>query len=699
MALRPAVAVGVVLLFLGSSFLIAAPVHAPAALAPTTGRGFPSTELAPAHGVPRAEVHPAANYVNPFALIQKEPAPMGIADFGVTAAAGTVHAYSYGSPVFQGNVRIDSLYEYGGGYHYMTFQLNDVVVFTLAGQNYSYWIQDVASIDTQGKTLGWIDNIWNLSGSTGALSSAELSGNGTVNSVSGTDWYADSPSGSYPGGQISIAYPFNISERTVDSTIGGTPMVAFEYNDGYGWVTFDNVTFHHMHGAVNHGFTVDGYAYTPIGIFYDAEWVYTGSGSGQHNDLSNLSMSMWYWNGHNYQSPPNAWNFGSDTGESLSNVLSVLGVPPANGTLYSRLTNASGALGLLYNATGVSTLDVSAPTQSVGMLRLNGTPIAYRGGAINLTLAPGKYSLVLYTSNGTVEVDQTVVTVTAGETLPVTLPLPRYPVTFSETGLPASANWSVTVNGVKSYGVAGVALAQETNGGPYSYSVSPVGGYLTHAGTGTFSVASGPVFVTIPFYLFNWSVVFQGFGLPASTSWTVQLNGTERTTTTGALSFVAANGSYDFVVTTGVDFIASQPNGTVQVQGGTAYVQVQFVVNLGTVVGSVFPVNATVTLDGGAVPVADGGFTVSEVPGNYSFEATAAGYAPAWANISLGPGQTHPVSLTLQKLASTGNPPGSGSSGSSGVGGLSTSTLLIVAVVVVGAIVVVGAVLALRRRP
>src|SRR5579859_2823067 len=65
--------------------------------------GLNSATSAPAFGPRSAGAHPSSTDVDPFALIQHEPAPMGIADFGVTAATGVVQAYSYSTPVFQGN--------------------------------------------------------------------------------------------------------------------------------------------------------------------------------------------------------------------------------------------------------------------------------------------------------------------------------------------------------------------------------------------------------------------------------------------------------------------------------------------------------------------------------------------------------------------------------------------------------------------
>ncbi|HEY6238171.1 MAG TPA: thermopsin family protease, partial [Thermoplasmata archaeon] len=406
-------------------------------LAPTSLAGFPAL---PAH--PGA-VHPSSTHVDPFAYLTSEPAPMGIADFGVTGVTGDVRAYSYDTRVFQGNVRVDSLLTSGGGGSSMTFQLNTVLVLSHGGTNYSYWIQNIAGIDSSSKGISWVDNIWNLSSPTAALATGELLGNGTVNNFPGVSWYYDVPSPLYPGSQVTLSYPANVSIRSIVSTVNGFPQVGFTYNDGYGWVTYDNVTFAHAQGWTDFGFVVDGYEYTPLGVFYDAEWDYSGGGSGWHNVRSNLSMSLEYWNGHNYESTPNAFNFGGDTAESVDNVVSALGAAPSNGSLYSRVTDGPGSLGLLYNASEVGTLDVWSPSLPVGSVRLNGSTFPYRGGQSEFTVAPGVYEVDVY--NGSTLVDSTNVTLGAGATVHVTLPFLRQPIAFQEFGLPDGTNWSITV--------------------------------------------------------------------------------------------------------------------------------------------------------------------------------------------------------------------------------------------------------------
>lgn len=673
----------------GFSALLSPP--APAAVAPTGLTGLPSADAGP-RTVAAVPV-PAAGHVNPFQLLTSEPAPMGVGDFGVTGATGNVQAYAYATPVFQGNVEVDSMLTSisGSSQHWMTFQLNVVVVYTLGGTNYSYWIQDIASVESSLRYTGWIDNIWNLSGSSAGFAlSGELSGNGTVNSASGSVWYADSPGTNYPGSGVTLSWPRNITIRAVSSTINGYPHVGFEYDDGYGWVTFDNVTFEHMRYAVNHGFVVDGYQYTPLGIFYDAEWDYAGSGYGQHNVESELNMSLDYWNGHNLEAVPNAFNFGSDTAESLDNVIAGLLPTPPGGQLLSHLTNGSGTLGLLYNRSSVAVVHVLTPTVAAGTVEVDGSPTAFTGHEANLTLVPGTYNLSLL--EGTTPVDHQNVTLPAGSETTVTIPFPRYPVSFVESGLPNGTAWSVSVgsNVTASVGPTATLLAEN---GTFAFRVLPVPGYVANVTAGTLTVQGAPVRVGVAFTQFDFTVYFTQAGLPAGTAWSVVLptNTSTFSGATGSLSL--PNGTYNYSLVTANAYIGSPVGGNFTVNGSDVGVDVAFVIHLGDIDGALSPASAVLTVDGGAVPVSSAGrFNLSEAAGTYELVATASGYAPAYLNLTVTPGNVSWANLTLSGLPPPPSSPASGSG--SPFGG---ATLWIVVAVVGAAAVLVGA-LALRAR-
>lgn len=670
-------------LLLGVAFVPLAGAGAASSRAPTTSIAAPGPALGPRAAAP----HPASGHVNPFLLIQHEPAPMGVADFGVTGPSGNVGVYSYTTPLFQGNVRIDSmLTNDGSGGHAMTFQLNTVMVLNSGTQNFSYWIQNVPSIDSSTNAIGWVDNIWNLSSPTAALATGEISGNGSVNNLPGLSWYADVPGSGYPGNDITLSYPTNLSVRSITSTIAGIPHVGFYYNDGYGWVCFDNVSFNRANGWTNYGFLVDGFAYAPIGIFYDAEWDYAGSGQGQHNVASDLNMSLDRWNGHNLEAVPNAWNFGSDTAESLDNVVSALGAPTANGSLYAHLTNGSGTLGVLYNQTDTGTLDVAAPSVPTGAILLNDTPTDYRGGRAVFTLAPGSYTVAIESAGR--YLDSAVVAVVAGATTHLLLPAPRYNLSFGETGLPAGASWSVNVSG-DLLNSTGPWLNTTEKNGSYGYAVVGVPGFAANSYYGSVTVEGADRAVAITFSSFNYSVEFAEVGLPDGTPWWVTIAGTTVAASGSTASVSLANGTYSYTIATVNTYIANPPDGTLTVDGGTGSATAAFVLHLGNLAGNVTPASATVLVDGAPVTTVQGAFNLSKAPAIYAVEAYARGYATAFYNISVTPGNTSVLPIVLAPA---------GAAPAQGAGGLSmTAAVVLLVVVAAGAFGAVAAV-ALRQR-
>ncbi|MGP8075830.1 MAG: hypothetical protein ACLP8Y_03720 [Thermoplasmata archaeon] len=78
-----------------------------------------------------------------------------------------------------------------------------------------------------------------------------------------------------------------------------------------------------------------------------------------------------------------------------------------------------------------------------------------------------------------------------------------YTASFSEAGLPEGTTWGVTVGATHLSGVVGPTgstLTFTLSDGTYSYTVSPVAGYVTVDGSGTFAIAGGKYYQTSPFH-------------------------------------------------------------------------------------------------------------------------------------------------------------------------------------------------------
>ncbi len=420
--------------------------------------------------------------VNPLQYYRSEPAPMGVADYGIGANG---NPYQYQSNAFLGVVNITSLSTYNasfalGSRHSMSFQMNVVLAFSYGGTTYVYWVQDVAQVDTLTNYFSFIDNVWNFSSPGASVYSSTLRGNGSV--ASPGFYYYGAPS--LPGNNVSLSYPAVVKFAVFSSTSSFGPEVTFMYNDGYGWQTYDNVYFVFApNPTANYGFVVNGNSYAPSGNYFDAELIMGGPGGGMSTNYttSQVQLQLEFWNGNNYQLTPSAYNFGSDTAETIGNVISSEYYDPADGVLFTYATAGTYTLGQIYNQANVGFLNVRSSFtfqgSISGTLYVNGTAYPFIGGDINLTLAPGTYSLQLY-SGGTLYWLDNAVTLSPGQVLNLNA---GYTVTFTESGLPAGQSWSITMSNETGTSVRlSSTSAQMTFIVPmsyYSYMVDVVSGY------------------------------------------------------------------------------------------------------------------------------------------------------------------------------------------------------------------------------
>jgi hypothetical protein len=316
----------------------------------------------------------------------------------------------------------------------MTFQLNvNLVLATKAGQ-YVYWVQNVASLDTSSRVITFLDNVWNVSSKSADIDPSAISGNGTVSPSKAGAFYADVASDSLAGNNVALTYPVTIIFNVTSSlSPSGEPMVSLAYDDGEGLVTYDVVTFETGDELTSmKGFEVDGFDYNPSGIFNDFELILGGSGGGLSTTAvqSDVRLQLEYWNGHNYEMVPNAYNFGSDTAETIGNVLSQFSHSSSNGEMFAEITPGAGQLGSLYNDSQTGRINITT-TLSSGILYITnasnpnatGLQCPFVDGGVAVRLFPGRYSVKLY--DGSEIYDQGAFTLNANETLSLQTPFTK----------------------------------------------------------------------------------------------------------------------------------------------------------------------------------------------------------------------------------------------------------------------------------
>ncbi len=374
--------------------------------------------------------------IDVFRAYSTEPAPMGIADYGV----GLGGPYQYSTNSFLGSVYITSLQTRNAtGDPSMGFQLNVVLAFTDNNVQYAYWVQDVAQIDTSTNQIFFIDNIWNFTSHNANMIGSAVSGNGQVATYHGTGYYYDVPPVGAGNGLI-LAYPTTVSFLvTTGINSNRQPTVKFQYQDGLVIQTYDNVTFKGAnHVSALTGFEVNGNTYNPGGTFFDSELVLGGPGGGLSTaDVnSDLRLSLYYWNGHNYQAVPNTYNFGSDTAETISNAASLGAYVLATGSLTARVQASSGSLGQLYTQGGTGTITIRTSLTDGTLYVSNSTypnPAPYQttftASQVTVSVYPGTYLLQIF-NNGLIY-DSGTVTLGPAQTLQLQTPLRDIQITMS----------------------------------------------------------------------------------------------------------------------------------------------------------------------------------------------------------------------------------------------------------------------------
>ncbi len=151
----------------------------------------------------------------------------------------------------------------------------------------------------------------------------------------------------------------------------------------------------------------------------------------------------------------------------------------------------------------------------------------------------------------------------------------RYPVTFTESGLPAGTAWSVTVNG-STNGATTASIGFSEPNGTYSFSVGSVPGYTASPSSGTVTVNGAAAGVTITFTQVTYSVTFTETGLPPGTNWSVTLNGAAMSSTTVTIIFTEPNGTYAFTVGSVAGYSSIPSSGSITVSGAAQAQSIAF---------------------------------------------------------------------------------------------------------------------------
>jgi YVTN family beta-propeller protein len=158
------------------------------------------------------------------------------------------------------------------------------------------------------------------------------------------------------------------------------------------------------------------------------------------------------------------------------------------------------------------------------------------------------------------------------------VPPGKYPVTFTENGLPSGMRWFLTLNGSEMTSTATAITYYEPNGS-YAFAAAPVETYIPKPNSGNLTVHAGPANESINFAsptFPTFGVSFVETGLPPSTTWSVKLNGTSKISNGSSISFSEPNGTYPLLVQSYDPSWAANYTPSVTVSGGPQNLSIDF---------------------------------------------------------------------------------------------------------------------------
>jgi hypothetical protein len=147
------------------------------------------------------------------------------------------------------------------------------------------------------------------------------------------------------------------------------------------------------------------------------------------------------------------------------------------------------------------------PNLTPWSISLNGSVTHSTGGQITFTVPNGSYAYVIGSvagwqqstlpGSGTVVINGSAVV-----EAPIAYSPVEYSVTFTETGLTAGTNWSVTFNGTVSWSTT-TTISWSVPNGTYSFTVGAVGGYSVNRSSGTAVVNGSALSQSVAFSASN----------------------------------------------------------------------------------------------------------------------------------------------------------------------------------------------------
>ncbi len=344
---------------------------------------------------------------------------MGVADLGLVNISGSLEATNLTTsrvagtfaPTYLSGVSIDS-----GAPDAYGVQVNAVLTnVTLFGNSsYQFWTQNVVEYSTYSHELSFIDNVWNFSGPSGALSKNAILAHGPNGTQEGTTFYYAL------GPVVTIGYPFTLSLFLNAAAGSGGDEVYFNYTlsnqsqslaGSYDFVEF-NASGGSPAGSIPPAvFLADGGTYNPLGLPDDFEIDVVGPGGGSNFDALNASaaINLYYWSttDQRFLVVPSAMDAGAETGETSAGLAAtwngngdegLRGIPGPAAYLGQGPSLSMGMWNVTPSTSGSAVLHYDlAPSNGFTFIAPGASPVLSGFGwappATSYDLPPGTYSL------------------------------------------------------------------------------------------------------------------------------------------------------------------------------------------------------------------------------------------------------------------------------------------------------------------
>jgi len=217
----------------------------------------------------------------------------------------------------------------------------------------------------------------------------------------------------------------------------------------------------------------------------------------------------------------------------------------------------------------------SAPAGTDWSVTIDGMTVDSQSPSIGFQLPTGNANYTVAPEAGyTATLTGHVAVGTSSVTVPVPFSAVKYPVTFTETGLPGATAWGVRVGSVSVSSSTATTVVQLPNG-TYDWSLAPVRGYTPPIGAGTVGVAGGPVSVTVAYAHSAYPVTFSETGLPLGSTWSVTADSAIARSDTPHLVLDLPNGTTGFTAAGPAGYYTA-PGGTVSIAGASVSQSVSF---------------------------------------------------------------------------------------------------------------------------